>query len=261
MNVGIKNYKTVLNLLINLEAEGANETICSRISQAMNLLELDLTPFAVSFSLAFWATTILLIISFPLAWIFAFSRKRWIPFVEAFFSLGLVLPPTVMGFYLLVFFSPLSPFGGFLEQNFGLRLVFSFPGLVMASCISGLPFMVSALKTGLAGVPRRLMEASWTLGKSPLETLFRVILPQIKVALLAGVVSTFAHTLGEFGIVLMIGGSLPGVTKVVSIAIFEEVESGRLANAHAYSLLLILLSYLGTLALLTFQRMQNRGKV
>jgi len=217
----------------------------------------DWGPFGLSLQLALWTTGLLLILVFPLAWVFAFSRKPWMPFLEAFFSLPLVLPPTVLGFYLLLTFSPFSPLGQFLD-NLGIRLVFTFPGLVVASCISGIPFMLSPIKSSLAAVPRRLLEASWTLGKGFWQTLFKVVLPQIKTGLFAGMVTSFAHTMGEFGIILMIGGSLPGETRVVSIAIFEEVEAGRLDQAHLFSLALLLLSYVGVFSLLFFQKLQER---
>jgi len=215
---------------------------------------LDLTPFLVSLHLGLWTTGLLLVVLFPLAWVFARSKGRWVPWVESLFSLGLVLPPTVLGFYLLIFLSPLSPVGQFLEQTWGLRLVFSFPGLVVASCVAGTPFMLMALRTGMAAVPESLLEASWTLGKGRLETLVRVVLPLIRPAILTGVVTTFAHTLGEFGVVLMIGGSLPGVTKVVSIAIFERVEAQDWAQAHVYAVVLLVVSYAAVFLLNRLQR-------
>jgi molybdate transport system permease protein len=221
-------------------------------------LRLDFTPFAVSFSLALWTTAILAIVSFPLAWIFATHRGRWVPFVESLFSLPLVLPPTVLGFYLLVLFSPYSPVGGFIKRTTGLTLVFSFPGLVVASCIAGFPFMMSALRNGILAVPHTLLEASWTLGKSRFETILRVVLPNMKPAILAGAVTTFARTLGEFGVVLMIGGSLPGVTKTVSIAIYERTESQDFAAAHLYAIVLLALSYVGVFALNRIQRAEGR---
>jgi len=218
----------------------------------------DLVPFRVSLSLAFSATLILVLATFPLAWIFATSKRRWLPFVESLFSLPLVLPPTVLGFYLLVFFSPYSPVGEFLKATFGITLVFSFPGMVLASCVSGLPFMVSALRNGILAVPRSLMEASWTLGKGHLETIVRVVLPNMRPAILAGVVTTFAHCLGEFGVVLMIGGSIPGLTKTVSIAIYERVEAQDFSSAHAYAMVLVAISYLGVFALNHIQRLERR---
>lgn len=221
---------------------------------------IDLVPFRVSLALAAWTTAILALGTFPLAWFFARSRRRWVPLLESAFSLPLVLPPTVLGFYLLISLSPLSPFGAFLKQTTGLTLVFSFPGLVLASCVSGLPFMVGALKTGIESVPENLLEASWTLGKGRLETILRVVLPNMKGAILTGIVTTFARTLGEFGVVLMIGGSLPGATKTVSIAIYERVEAQDFRGAHAYALALVALSYAGTYALVRLQRAGHRRR-
>ncbi len=218
----------------------------------------DLVPFKVSLSLALWATAILALITFPIAWRFARSKRRWIPFVESFLSLPLVLPPTVLGFYLLVSLSPYSPVGSFLKSTFGLSLVFSFPGIVVASCVSGLPFMLGAFKTGIASIPENLLEASWTLGKSRMETIFRVVLPNMKTAILTGLITTFAHTLGEFGVVLMLGGSIPGATRTVSIAIYERVEAQDFAGAHVYALCLVALSYAGTYALNRLQKAENR---
>lgn len=219
---------------------------------------LDLTPFAVSLHLALWVTGILVVTMFPCAWVFARSKGAWVPWVESLFSLSLVLPPTVLGFYLLVFFSPLSPVGQFLETSLGLRLVFTFPGLVVASCVAGVPFMVTALRNGILAIPEHLFEASWTLGKGRLETVWLVVLPNMRPAILAGVVTTFAHTLGEFGVVLMIGGSLPGVTKVVSIAIFERTEALDLVQAHGYAAVLLVFSYAAVFVLNRLQRAERR---
>lgn len=215
---------------------------------------LDPTPFVVSLQLGLWVTVVLAVTMFPFAWVFARSKGAWVPWVETLFSLSLVLPPTVLGFYLLVFFSPFSPVGQFLQNTFGLKLVFTFPGLVVASCIAGTPFMVTALRNGILAVPEHLLEASWTLGKGRLETVWRVVLPNMRPALLAGVVTTFAHTLGEFGVVLMIGGSLPGVTKVVSIAIFERTEAQDLVVAHWYAGILLVVSYAAVFLLNQIQR-------
>ncbi|MEI8093121.1 MAG: molybdate ABC transporter permease subunit [Spirochaetales bacterium] len=204
--------------------------------------------------LGLWVTALLAVIGLPLAWWFARSRRRWTVWVESLFSLTLVLPPTVVGFYLLVLFSPFSPVGNFLETVFGWKLVFTFSGLVVASCVAGLPFMLTALRTGFVALPESLLEASWTLGKGRLSTYFLVVLPNLKSALLAGAVTTFAHTLGEFGVVLMLGGSIPGVTKVVSIALYEQVEAGNFAQAHVYAVVLLVLSYAGIFLLNSLER-------
>ncbi len=219
---------------------------------------IDWVPFWISAQLGLWVTGILLVVGFPLAWLFAFSRRRWVIWLESVFSLPLVLAPTVVGFYLLLLLSPQNGIGRFFEEHFGIRLAFSFPAIVFAGCVSAVPSMLTGLKTGLLGVPASLLEASATLGKGRLETFFRVVLPQMRGGVLAGVILTFAHTIGEFGVVLMIGGSLPGVTKVVSIAIYERVESLDFGTAHLYALALILVAYPLVVALNYLQRAQAR---
>jgi molybdate transport system permease protein len=166
----------------------------------------------------------------------------------------LVLPPSVLGFYLLLAFSPQSAFGAWLLSSFDIRLAFSFVGLVIGSVIFSLPFMVQPIQSALQNLPSSLLEASRTLGKSDITTLFRILLPNIKPALLAAIVLSFAHTLGEFGVVLMIGGNIPGVTKVASIAIFDEVESLNYGAAHAYAAVLFCVSFMVLLAVYLSQR-------
>jgi molybdate transport system permease protein len=219
---------------------------------------IDWVPFWVSAQLGLWVTGILLVVGFPLAWLFAFSRRRWVIWIESVFSLPLVLAPTVVGFYLLLLLSPQNGIGRLFQDWFGVRLAFSFPAIVFAGCVSALPSMLTGLKTGLLGLPVSLLEASATLGKGPLETLFRVVLPQVRGGVLAGVILTFAHTLGEFGVVLMIGGSLPGITKVVSIAIYERVESLDFSTAQLYALVLIAVAYPLVVALNHLQRQARR---
>ena len=219
---------------------------------------MELSPFLVSLRLGAWVTLLLLALCFPLAWAFANARGRWLVFVEALTSLPLVLAPTVLGFYLLVTLSPKSPIGAFFQSVFGLRIAFSFVGIVAGGCVSGLPFMLTSLKTGILGVPRSLLEASYTLGKGPLETALRVVLPNMRAALFGGIVTTFAHAIGEFGIVLMIGGSIPGVTKTVSIAVYERVEALDFPGAQAYAIVLVAASYAAVLALNLMQRKEAR---
>jgi molybdate transport system permease protein len=218
----------------------------------------DPQPFLVSLRLAGITTAVLAVVCLPLAWVFARSGRAWVPWVESFCSLGLVLPPTVLGFYLLVFFAPAAPVGTFLEQVFGLRLVFSFEGLVVASCVAGLPFMLAPLRAGVSAIPENLIEAARTLGKNRLQILGRVLLPLLRPALLAGGITTFAHTLGEFGVVMMVGGSLPGITKVVSIAIWERTEAQDMAAAHGYAIILVALSYLAVFLLKRLERRRGR---
>ena len=203
---------------------------------------MDLSPLILTFKLATVTTLVLIVICIPIAYKLAFSKSKIKPFFEAVVTLPMVLPPTVLGFYLLVAFSPNTGFGYWLNQTFGLQLVFSFPGLVVASVIYSLPFMVQPIQSGMQLVSQSLIEASKVLGKSKWETLRYVILPNIKPSLLTGIVLAFAHTVGEFGVVLMIGGNIPGVTKVASIAIYDEVEGMNYSAANQYSLILVVLS-------------------
>ncbi len=198
----------------------------------------------LTFKLAFVATVILLIIGIPLAYYLAFTKNRLKPAIEALISMPLVLPPSVLGFYLLIAFSPRNIVGEFLQKYFDVRLVFSFEGLVVASVIFSLPFMVHPIQSGFASLPKNLALMAYTLGKSKLNTLFFVLLPNIRPSLLTGIVIAFAHTIGEFGVVLMIGGNIQGETKVASIAIYDEVESLNYNLANQYALTLFLISFI-----------------
>ena len=209
----------------------------------MVLMALDIQPLILSLELSLITTVLLLVIGIPVAAFLAFRSFPGKSVIEAVVSLPLVLPPSVLGFYLLIVFSPNHFFGQLLQQYLGLRLVFSFPGLVVGSLIYSLPFMIHPLQAGLQGLPPNLREAAYALGKSRRQTLFRVLLPNIKPALLTGMVLTFAHTLGEFGVVLMIGGNIEGSTKVASIAIYDAVESLNFHAAHIYALILIVISF------------------
>jgi molybdate transport system permease protein len=155
----------------------------------------------------------------------------------------LVLPPSVIGFYMLLAFSPGNAFGAFLEKYFDVRLVFSFEGLLIASVIYSLPFMVHPVQSGLASLSPSLKEASYSLGKTKWQTLIKVLLPNIKSSLLTGIVLTFAHTIGEFGVVLMIGGNIPGKTRTASVAIYDEVEAFNYHGANVYAGILMVLSF------------------
>lgn len=199
---------------------------------------------SITFQLAAVTTIVLLVIGIPLAWYLANTRSRIKPILETFISMPLVLPPTVLGFYLLLAFSPNSMMGIWLEEHLGLRLVFSFAGLVVGSVIYSLPFMVHPIQSGFENLPSSYTEVSYTLGKSKWETLWKVLLPNIKPSLLTGIVLSFAHTVGEFGVVLMIGGNIPGQTKVASIAIYDEVESLNYAAANQYAFTLFVFSFL-----------------
>ncbi len=204
---------------------------------------IDWTPLVLTFQLALITTLILVLLGIPLAYWLAYTRHKIKPVIETLVSMPLVLPPTVLGFYLLLAFSPANAFGQWLDQWLGLRLVFSFPGLVVASVLYSLPFMVQPIQAGFANLPGSLAEAAATLGKSRTTTLLKVLLPNIKPALLTGIVLSFAHTIGEFGVVLMIGGNIPGQTRVASIAIYDEVEALNYGVANAYSLVLFAITF------------------
>jgi len=205
--------------------------------------ELDWQPLWLTLRLALSATTILLLLGIPLAYWVAYTRTRVKPLVETLVSMPLVLPPSVLGFYLLLAFSPQHAFGQWVEHWLHVRLAFSFAGLVLGSVIFSLPFMVQPLQSGFENLPLSLIEASRTLGKSDFFTLFRVLLPNMKPALLTGTVLSFAYAIGEFGVVLMIGGNIPGVTRVASIAIFDEVESLHYGAANFYAMVLFAVSF------------------
>ena len=212
----------------------------------------------LTLALAACTTVLLLLLGLPLAYGLARSRSRFRPLLEAVVSLPLVLPPTVIGFYLLLAFSDSTVLARFLINELGLSLNFTFPGILVGSLVYSLPFMVQPLQAGFRQLPRSLAEAAATLGKSRLTTLWRVLLPNMKPALLNGAVLTFAHTLGEFGVVLMIGGNLPGRTRVASIAIYDEVESLHYAQANAYALTLLALAFGVLVALYWFSKRAAR---
>jgi molybdate transport system permease protein len=204
---------------------------------------MEWSPLLLTARLAATTTALLLLVGIPLAWWLARTRSPLRPAVEALVSMPLVLPPSVIGFYLLIAFSPEHAFGAFLHDRLGLQLVFSFPGLVLASVIYSLPFMVHPVLAGIRGLPPELQEASYSLGKGPWTTLWHVVLPSIRSSLRAATVLTFAHTIGEFGVVLMIGGNIAGETRVASIAVYDEVESLQYADAHQYAIVLFAFSF------------------
>ncbi len=211
----------------------------------------------LTFELAGIVTLILLSIGIPLGYYLSQTRSRLKPALEAIVSMPLVLPPSVLGFYLLLAFSPKNAFGAWLDSTFDLRLVFSFEGLIVASVIFSLPFMVHPIQSGFTALPPSLKEAAYTLGKTPLQTLWKVLLPNIKPSLLTGMVITFAHTVGEFGVVLMIGGNIAGETRVASIAIYDEVEALNYDLANQYAFTLFVISF----AILLFVYAVNKSMV
>lgn len=206
-------------------------------------MSVDLAPLWLSLRLAFVTTLLLLAFATPLAWWLATTQRRVKPVVEAVTALPLVLPPTVLGFYLLILFSPTGGFGGFFLSLTGTSLTFSFTGLVVASVIYSLPFMVQPLQSSFEALGRGSLEAAASLGASPLDRFFSVASPLALRGYITGLVLSFAHTLGEFGVVLMVGGNIPGQTKVISIAIYESVETLDYAQAHWLSAVLLAFSF------------------
>lgn len=197
----------------------------------------------LSLRLAAVVSGLLLLIGIPIAYWVAFSRWRWKFLVEAVVALPLVLPPTVLGFYILVAIGPASPLGKFYESVIGDQLPFTFKGLVIASVLYSMPFAVQPFAAAFASVDRTLIDASSVLGASRLRTFLHVILPLSVTGVITGVVLTFAHTIGEFGVVLMVGGNLPGVTRTVSIAIYDDVQALDYALANHTSLALLVFAF------------------
>lgn len=201
---------------------------------------------------AFWLTVqlasvvagILFVVGIPLAAWITFSRRRWKFLVEAVVALPIVLPPTVLGFYVLIALGTKSPLGRWWESTTGHTLAFTFEGLVIGSVLYSLPFAVQPFAASFAAVDHRLIDASQSLGVPRLATFFRVVLPLSKPGLVSGLMLSFAHTLGEFGVVLMVGGNIPGVTRTVSVDIYDQVQAGNYASANQTSLVLLLISFL-----------------
>lgn len=204
---------------------------------------IDWQSFRLTIELAVVVSAILFAIGLPLAWWIAFSRWRWKFLVEAVVALPIVLPPTVLGFYLLVALGSQSPLGRWWQSLTGHTLAFTFTGLVIGSILYSLPFAVQPFAASFSSVDRKLLAASATLGASPLRTFFRVVVPLSAPGLITGVALSFAHTMGEFGVVLMIGGNIPGATQTVSILIYDQVEAlnYRVANETAGLLLVLCL--------------------
>lgn len=222
----------------------------------------DLAPLALTLHLAAVTTFFLILFGTPLAWWLAHTGSRLKPVIEALTALPLVLPPTVLGFYLLVLFSPTSPFGAFWVSVTGDTLTFSFTGLVLASMLYSLPFTVQPLQAAFESVGKAPLEAAATLRASPLDQFLSIAAPMAKRGFLTAAVLSFAHTLGEFGVVLMVGGNIPGKTKVISIAIYEHVETIEYAQAHVLSAILLVFSFATLLLVYSLnRRFPMRGRV
>jgi len=221
-------------------------------------LPLDLGPFALSFKLAALTLMVLLGIGLPLAWWLALSKNPFKPVIETVIALPLVLPPTVLGFYLMIVLGPNGWAGQVWTAIVGHPLTFTFTGLVVASCVYSLPFVVQPLQGAFERLDKRTVEASLTLGASWPKTFFQVVFPQVRHGFMTACVLGFAHTVGEFGVVLMVGGNLPGETQVLSIAIYEHVEALDYAAAGTLSMMLLVMSFLALLPLYAKARKRRR---
>ena len=212
------------------------------------------TAIWVTCKLASLTAVALVILGLPIAYWVTFSRRRWKFIVESIVALPLVLPPTVLGFYILVAIGPHSPFGQFYSEIVGHPLPFTFEGLLFASILYSLPFAVQPFAAAFDQVDRRLIEASWTLGVSKLKTFLKLIVPLSAAGVITGFVLSFAHTLGEFGVVLMVGGNIDGVTRTVSIDIYDEVQALNYAGAAKTAAFLLAISYLVLLLVYAMNR-------
>jgi len=218
-----------------------------------------LTPIWLTLKLAGITTALLLVIGLPFAWWLSRGKSFFKIIMEAIITMPLVLPPSVLGFYLLLAFSPQHGVGKWLKDVLNLQLVFSFQGLVLASVIYSMPFMIGPVKSALQQLPSSLSEASYTLGKTEWQTFRYVLLPNIKPSLFTALVLTFAHTVGEFGVVLMIGGNIPGVTRVASIAVYDAVEKMDYEAANNYSLLLFTITFVLVITVFVYNKSQLKS--
>lgn len=205
---------------------------------------MDFEAVWLSVQLAWWTMITLFVLGLPFAYWLAVTRWRLKFLLEAIVVLPMILPPTVLGFYILIAIGPLSPLGASYEAIVGRSLAFSFQGLLLASVLYSLPFAVRPFTTAFAGVDRRLVEASWCLGVSRPRTFLRIVFPLSWAGILTGLILSFAHTLGEFGVILMVGGNIPGITRTVSISIFDEVQAVNYSVAAKTSFVLLAASFL-----------------
>jgi molybdate transport system permease protein len=204
---------------------------------------MDWLPLYLSMKLALLCTVILLVVAAPLAGLLAYSRFRGKSFLEALFNLPMALPPTVLGFYLLIFMGPRGAIGHLWEQWTGSPLVFSFLGIVVASAVYSLPFALMPMKTAFQKIDRRLLESAYVLGLTPVSAFLRVVIPNSINGIATSAILVFVHSMGAFGVLLMVGGSIPGETRVASIAIYEAVQSLDYGEAGRMSLILLAISY------------------
>jgi molybdate transport system permease protein len=218
------------------------------------------TSLALTLQLALVSTALLMLIALPLGWWLASTRMRIAMLIEIVISMPLVLPPTVIGFYLLVLLSPRHAFGAWWQQAFGQTLPFSFAGLVIGSCVYSLPFAVQPVVAAFRMLRPETAQAAYSLGMSRRQTFVHVLLPLSKSGIYSGAVLAFAHTIGEFGVVLMLGGNIPGVTRVASIALYDQAQTLNYANAHGFALVLLALSFVLLVTTTLLQKRQERWR-
>lgn len=222
-------------------------------------MPLELSPLILTIKLAAITTLILLVIGTPVAWWLANTKIKVKPVIEAVVALPIVLPPTVLGFYMLVVLGPQGWFGSWWFELTGQTLTFNFSGLVIASVVYSLPFVVQPIQNAFESIGHDMMETAHTLGAKPLDAFFTVAVPLAKRGFLTGGVLGFAHTLGEFGVVLMVGGNIPGETRVVSIAIYDHVETLEYGQAHTLSAILLAVAFI-TMLLMYVINHRLKGK-
>lgn len=216
-------------------------------------------PIILSLKLATVTTVLLFVVCMPLVYVMYRSKKLWVAVAETCVTLPLILPPSVLGFYLLLLLNPTSGISLWIKNTLGISLLFSFSGLVVASVVYSLPFMISPLLAGLRSLPKTYHEAASTLGLNSFEIFWKIELPNIFTPIISAITLSFAHTIGEFGVVLMIGGSIPNKTEVASIALFNEVEALHYNNAHYYAGVMLAISF-SVLLFVNFLRQKQENK-
>ncbi len=210
--------------------------------------------------LAFSTTTILFVIGLPIAYFLAYKRFLTRSFFEALISIPMVLPPIVLGFYLLMLYSPNSWFGAWWYETFDSRLAFSFEGILIGSVLFGLPIMIQPLQSGFIAIPRNLSDAAETLGKSKINIFFRILLPNMKPSIITSLALSFAHCIGEFGVIIMVGGNIPGETRVASIAIYDQVQALQYDNANRYSIVLFVIAVVLLTIIYSFNNRSHKNQ-
>lgn len=209
---------------------------------------MDYSPFFITFKLAILTTLLLLVVSIPISYFLAFSKWKGKIILESLLMMPMILPPTVLGFYYISFLGPESGIGSFFEKTFGISFAFSFEGILLGSVIYCMPFMINPIINGFRAIPKNIIESTYLLKKSRMNALWHVLLPNIKRSIWSAILLTFAHTIGEFGIVLMIGGKVKG-TNVASIAIYDQMNNLNYETANTYAIILLLISFVLILVL------------